>query len=89
MAEKHALFLKGLTSLSRIVPESTDTLKCVAKCYIINEGLLPAITGQKKPLVESVSAHAVQFSDILADLSDHIPPTLADCIGQLYEATEN
>lgn len=57
MATKHAIFLEGLTKTAKAHPETTDALKCIAKCYIINEGLLDPIKAayRKKPLTESVS----------------------------------
>lgn len=57
MATKHAIFLEGLTKTAKAHPETTDVLKCIAKCYIINEGLLDSIKAayHKKPLNESVS----------------------------------
>lgn len=43
MAEKHAIFLESLTKMAKIKPEYTGALKCVAKCYIINEGIADGV----------------------------------------------
>ena len=43
MAEKHAIFLESLTKLAKVNPDYTEALKCVAKCYIINEGIADGV----------------------------------------------
>ena len=39
MATKHAIYLESLVKLAKQKPESTEALKCIAKCYILNEGI--------------------------------------------------
>lgn len=43
MAEKHAIFLESLTRFAKTKPEFTPALKCIAKCYIVNEGLMDGV----------------------------------------------
>lgn len=63
MSEKHAIYLEGLTKLAKIHPEGKDVLKCIAKCYILNEGLMDGIKSACGKAKEAVFGNPAKMEE--------------------------
>ena len=80
----HALYLSSLVRLAKAAPEYTGALKCVAKCYIINEGLYNSVARimhggtpcrpGRPALMEATGSHSgTTFKDSIDKLSALFP----------------